>query len=69
MKKFCGCLIEHAMKLISFRAARIISKLRNLSYLSRKIWKKYLKDKTYHKVRDYCYYTEEYRGAVHSIWN
>ena len=69
MKKFCGSLIEYAMKLISFRAARIRSKLRSLLYLSRKIWKKYLKDKIYRKVRDYCYYTEEYRGAVHSIWN
>ena len=30
---------------------------------------KYLKDKKYRKVRDHCNYTEEYRGAVHSIWN
>ena len=37
MKKFCGYLIEYAMKLISFRAARIRSKLRSLLYLSRKI--------------------------------
>ena len=27
---------------------------------------KYLKDR---KVRDHCYYTEEYRDAAHSIYN
>ena len=30
---------------------------------------RYLKDKKYRKVRDQCYYTEEYRGAAHSICN
>ena len=35
-------------------------------------WKfedKYRKDKTFRKVRDYCHYTEKYRGAAHSICN
>ena len=30
---------------------------------------KYLKDQEYHKVRDNCHYTGEYRGARHSIYN
>ena len=30
---------------------------------------KSLKDKNYRKVRDYCHYTGEYRGAAHSICN
>ena len=28
-----------------------------------------MKDKKYCKVRDHCHYTEEYRGAAHSIRN
>ena len=28
---------------------------------------KYAKDKKYRKVRDYCHYTGECRGAAHSI--
>ena len=31
--------------------------------------KKCLKDKKSRKVRDYCHYTGEYRGAVHNICN
>ena len=30
---------------------------------------KYLKDEEYHKVRDYCHYKGEYRGAAHNICN
>ena len=28
-----------------------------------------MKDKKYHKTRDHCHYTEEYRGAADSICN
>ena len=30
---------------------------------------KYVKDKTYFKVRDWFHYIEEYRGFVHNIQN
>ena len=29
---------------------------------------KYAKDKNYLKVRDYCHYTGEYRGAAHGMF-
>ena len=43
-------------------------KMQNSAIFSKKnlkisIWKK----KKYHKVRDHCLYTGEYRGAVHRI--
>ena len=35
----------------------------------RKFKDQYAKDKKYHKVRGYCHYTCECRGAAHSICN
>ena len=79
MKKFCEFLREHAMKIISFKKKKfkLLLKEQQESYENAKIChickekskNKYLKDKKYHKVRDHCRYTWEYRGAVHSAWN
>ena len=56
---------------------RLLTKQQKESYENAKICyickekfeNKYLKDKTYRKVRDHCHYTGEYSGAVHSIYN
>ena len=41
-----------------------------ICYTYREIFEnKYKKDKKYPKVRDYCHYTREHRGAVHNICN
>ena len=79
VKKFCEFLREHAMKIINFkmRKMKLLTKEQQESYENAKICyiceekfeNIYLKDKKYHKVRDHCHYTGEYRGAAHSICN
>ena len=44
-------------------------KNKKLLYFSRKIWKQVFERQKHRKVRDHCYYTEENRGAAHSICN
>ena len=43
--------------------------MRFRSYCKEKIENKKLKNKKYHKVRDHCHYSREYRGVAHSISN
>ena len=79
MKTFCEFLREHAMKVINSKKKKmkLLTKEQQESYKNVKICyickekfeNEYLKDKKYQKVRDYCHYTREYRGAVHSICN
>ena len=79
MKKFCESLRERAMKIINFKKKKmkVLTKEHQEFYENAKICyiceqkfeNKYVKDRKYHKVRDHCHYTEEYRGAVHSIYN
>ena len=51
------------IKIIGFK------KMKLLKNCKEKLENKYLKDKKYHKLRDHCYYTVEYRGAAHGICN
>ena len=67
------------MKIINFRKKnmKLSTKEQQEAYENAKICyiykenfeNRYLKDKKYCKVRDYCHYTGEYRGAMHSICN
>ena len=43
------------------------SKLCHIS--KEKFENKYLKDKKYHNVKDYCHFTKKYRGGTHSLCN
>ena len=79
MEKFCELLREYAMKIIKFKKKnkKLLTKEQQKSYENTKICyiceekteNKYLKHEKYQKVRDHCYYTREYRGALHSICN
>ena len=63
MKKFCGFLIEHAMKTINFKKEKMylltkeqreLYKKANICYICQdNLENKYLKDKKYRKVRDH----------------
>ena len=75
IKKFGWFLREHALKIINFKKnkMKLITNEQQESYENGKICyickgklkNKYLKDKKCCKVRDFCHYTGEYRGAAH----
>ena len=79
MKKFCKSLREHAMKIINFKEKKmkLLTKEHQESYenikhcyiCKDKFENKNVKDTKYCKVRDYCHYTGEYRGATHRKCN
>ena len=72
----CEFLRKHAMKITNFKKKKmkLLTKEEHESCENAKICyickekfeNKYLKDKKYRKVRYYCHYTGEYRGATHS---
>ena len=69
MKKFCDFLKEHAMKqlILKRKKMKLLPKEQQEPYENTKICyickekfeNKYLKDKTYRKVRNHCHYTGE----------
>ena len=71
MKKFCESLREHAMEMINFKKKKLklLTKEQQESYKNEKIENKHVKVKKCCKVSDHCHYAEEYRVAVHNIYN
>ena len=77
MRKFCQSLREHAIRIINFKTEKWScyqnsrrNHMKMLCYICKeKFENKYVKDKWYHKVRNPCHYTGEYKGAVHNICN
>ena len=74
MKKFCGSLREHAMKIINFKKKKMkaLTKEQQELYKNEKICyicqekyeNEYLKDKKYRKVRDHCHHAGDYGGCA-----
>ena len=79
IRKYCDFLRQHTMRIINFKrkTLKLLTNEQQEWYKNAKVYyickekfeNKYLKDKKHHKVRDHCHYTEEYRGAAHSIYN
>ena len=57
------------MKLLTKEHKQLYENAKICYICKEKFQNKYLKDKKYCKVRHHCYYTGEYRGAVHNICN
>ena len=55
------------MKLLTNKQQESYKKAKACYIFGEKFEAKYDNDKKYHKVRDHCHYTSEYRGVAHSI--
>ena len=78
MKKFCLDLREHTTKIINYEKEKMIPLTRKekknynkqkVCYICKKEFNTDDSYKKHHKVKYHCHYTEEYRGAAHSICN
>ena len=78
MERFCKNFKEHATRIINYEKKEMIPltdeenksyKKQKVCYICKKEFSTDDDDKKYHKVKDYCHYTEKFRGAAHSIGN
>ena len=79
MNKFCESLREHSMKITNFKNEKLnlltskhweTEENAKTCYICIEMFEsKYMKDKKYRKVRDYCHYTGDHRGAVDTKCN
>ena len=80
--KFCKDLREHATEIIDYEKKEMIPltdeenksyEKQKVCYISKKEFHTDKNDKNafklYHKVKDHCHYTRNFRGAAHSICN
>ena len=73
MKNFCLDLREHVTKIINYEKKEMIpstkeeNKMHNqqkVCYICKEIFSTDDNNKKYHKVKDHCHYTKNYRGAT-----
>ena len=78
MKKFCLDLREHVTKIINYEKKEMIPLTKKekknhnkqkVCHICRKEFNTDDSNKKYHKVKDHCHYTGNYRGAAHDICN
>ena len=71
IKRFCKDLKDHAKKIVDFKRKCItpLSKDEEDSYDKKNTCHICMKDLDSDKVKDYCYFTGQYRGAAHNTFS
>ena len=71
MKRFCKDLKDHAKRIVDFKRKFITSLTKDEedSYDKKNTFHICMKDLDSDKLKDYCYFTGEYRGAAHNTCN
>ena len=78
MRNFCLDLREYATKIINYEKEEMIPlteeknswhNMQKVCHVYKKVFSTDYNNKKYHKVKDLCHYTGEYRGAAHDICN
>ena len=78
MKNFCLDVREHATKIINYEKKEMIPlteeeknwhNMQKVCHICKKVFSTDYNKKKYHKVKDHCHHTGEYRGAAHDICN
>ena len=68
MKKYCTSLKEHATNIINYEKKKMLPLTKNnqikmhqdVTFVEKKFWKQFVKDKNYQKVRDHCHFTNRF---------
>ena len=77
-EKLLSRLREHATKIINYEKKEMIlltkeeknwHSMQKVCNICKRIFSTSYKNEKYHKVKDHCHYTGEYRGVAHDICN